>query len=114
MSENQRLRVTTGVTYTAVLDFSRETVLCLARLLEAERRARGTRRATRRLGPFKQAVLVLRRLLDNTRIAQLAADNGISGRAATATSWRGSPYSTPRARRWRRPSRARKRPATRT
>ncbi|GAA1183939.1 MULTISPECIES: hypothetical protein [Streptomyces violaceusniger group] len=81
MSENQRLRVTTGVTYTAVLDFSRETVLCLARLLEAERRARGTRRATRRLGPFKQAVLVLRRLLDNTRIAQLAADNGISGRS---------------------------------
>lgn len=80
MSENQRLRVTTGITYTAVLDFSHETVLYLARLLEAERRARGTRRATRRLGPFRQAVLVLRWLLDNTRIAQLAADNGISGR----------------------------------
>lgn len=80
MSEKQRLRVSTSITYTAVLDFSRETVLYLARLLEAERRSRGTRRATRHLGAFRQAVLVLRWLLDNTRIAQLAADNGISGR----------------------------------
>jgi hypothetical protein len=80
MSENQGLRVSTSITYTAVLDFSRETVSYLARLLEAERGARGTRRATRRLGPFRQAVVVLRWLLDNTRIAQLAADNGISGR----------------------------------
>jgi hypothetical protein len=38
MSEKQRLRVSTSITYTAVLDFSRETVLYLARLLEAERR----------------------------------------------------------------------------
>lgn len=80
MSEKQRLRVSTSITSTAVLDFSRETVLYLARLLEAERRSRGTRRATRRLGAFRQAVLVLRWLLDDTPIAQLAADNGISGR----------------------------------
>jgi hypothetical protein len=72
--------VSTSITYTAVLDFSRETVQYLARLLQAERRARGTRRGTRRLGPFRQAVLVLRWLLDNTRIAQLAVDNGVSGR----------------------------------
>jgi len=30
------------------------------------------------LGPFKQPVLVLRRFLDATRVAQLAADNRIS------------------------------------
>lgn len=72
--------MSTSITYTAVLDFSRETVLYLTRLLREERSARGTRRGTRRLGPFRQAVLVLRWLLDNTRIAQLAADNHMSGR----------------------------------
>lgn len=80
MSGNQGLRVSTSITYTAVLDFERETVVYLARLLAAQRRVRRTRRATRRLGPFRQAVLVLRWLLDDTRIAQLAVDNGISGR----------------------------------
>jgi hypothetical protein len=80
MSRHQRLRVSISSTYTAVLDFRRETVLYLARLLKAGRRTRGTRRGPRRLGSFRQAVLVLRWLLDNTRIAQLAVDNAISGR----------------------------------
>lgn len=40
-----------SITYTAVLDFSRETVLYLARLLHAERRARGTRRAVVPVSP---------------------------------------------------------------
>jgi hypothetical protein len=47
-------------------------------LLYAQRRRLGTRAGTRALGCFKQAILVLRWLLDGTRITQLAADNGIS------------------------------------
>ena len=34
----------------------------------------GTRRGTRALGPFRQAVLVLRWFADNTRVRQLACD----------------------------------------
>lgn len=37
-----------------------------------------TRRGTRALGVFGQAVLVLRWFVDGTRLAQLARDNGIS------------------------------------
>jgi hypothetical protein len=51
--------------------------LYLAGLLRAERIRRGTRAATRCLGCFKQAVLVRRWFLDNTRLAQLAGDNAI-------------------------------------
>ncbi|TDC87047.1 transposase family protein [Actinomadura sp. 7K507] len=58
----------------------RETVLFLSSLLHAERRRRGTRRGRRRLGCFVQAVLVLRWFLDGTRVKQLAADHGISGK----------------------------------
>ncbi len=69
-----------SVTYTSVLDMSRDTVLYLSALLKAERDRRGTRAGTRALGCFRQAVLVIRWFLDNTRIRQLAADNGLSGR----------------------------------
>jgi hypothetical protein len=66
-----------SVTYTATLNVREETVLFVSRLLYAERLRRGTRAGTRRLGCFKQAVLVLRWLLDGTRLAQLARDNAI-------------------------------------
>jgi hypothetical protein len=66
-----------SVTYTATLSARRETVLYLSGLLHAERIRRGTRAATRCLGSFKQAVLVLRWFLDNTRLVQLAGDNAI-------------------------------------
>ena len=69
----------TSVAYTALLSVREETVLYLASLLNAERTRRGTRRERRALGCFKQAVLVLRRFLDNTRMTQLAADNTIGG-----------------------------------
>src|SRR4051812_11429259 len=65
------------VTYTAVLPVSEETVLFVSALLGAERRRRRTRSRRRALGCFRQAVLVLRWLLDGTRLAQLAADNRI-------------------------------------
>lgn len=47
------------ISYVAMLDVPRELVQHLARLLAAERRARGTRRGTRALTCFYQALLVL-------------------------------------------------------
>lgn len=66
------------VTYTAVLDVSEDSVLFLSGLLHAERIRRGTRADTRSLGTYKQAVPALRWLFDDTRISQLARDNGIA------------------------------------
>ena len=64
-----------SVTYTAVLPVCEHTVLFLSGLLHAERRRLGTRAGTRSLGCYRQAILVLRWLLDGTRIRQLATDN---------------------------------------
>jgi hypothetical protein len=98
-----------SVTYAATLRARQETVLYLAGLLHAERIRRGTRTATRCLGCFKQAILVLRWFLDNTRLAQLAADNAIGKSTAydycmrVSTSWPPSDLiCTPR---YRRPDR---------
>ena len=66
-----------SVTYTAVLDVSEDSVLFLSGLLHAERVRRGTRTDTRALSTYKQAVLALRWLFDDTRMSQLARDNGI-------------------------------------
>ncbi|MFF3878552.1 transposase family protein [Streptomyces sp. NPDC001978] len=71
-----------SITYTAVLDVSRDTAEYLARLLRGHRERLGTRQGTRALGVFKQAVLVLRWFVDGTRIAQRARDNGISAPTA--------------------------------
>jgi hypothetical protein len=49
----------TLIAYRAMLDVPRELVLELAKLLRAERRARGTRKGTRLLTCFRQALLVL-------------------------------------------------------
>lgn len=70
----------TSVTYRATLSFDRSTVEHVSRLLGAERRRRRTRKKTRLLTPFRQAVLVLRWFVDGTRIAQLAVDNALSKR----------------------------------
>jgi hypothetical protein len=66
-----------SVTYTATLPVRERTVVLLTSLLDAERARRGTRAGRRMLSTLKQAVLVLRWFLDGTRMAQLAADNGI-------------------------------------
>jgi hypothetical protein len=66
-----------SVTYEAVLDVSEDSVLFLSGLLHAERVRRGTRKDTRALGTYKQAVMVLRWFFDDTRMTQLARDNGI-------------------------------------
>ncbi|MER6408968.1 transposase family protein [Streptomyces viridosporus] len=74
--------MTTSITYTATLDIPRETVLHLAALLRTERRRLRTRRSTRSLGCFKQAVMVIRWLLDGARVRQLANGNVLSTRTA--------------------------------
>jgi hypothetical protein len=67
-----------SVTYEAVLDVSEDSVRFLSMLLHAERVRRGTRAGTRALGTYKQAVLVLRWFLDDTRMLGLARDNAIA------------------------------------
>lgn len=67
-----------SITYEAVLDMSEDSVLFLSGLLHDEQVRRGTRKNTRALSTFKQAVLVLRWFLDDTRMTALARDNGIS------------------------------------
>jgi len=57
---------------------SEDSVLFLSGLLHAERIRRGTRADTRALSTYQQAVLALRWLFDDTRMTQLARDNGIS------------------------------------
>lgn len=73
-----------SVTYTAVLDVSEDNVRFLSELLYAERRRRGTRTGSRALSTDQQAVLVLRWLFDDTRMRQLARDNGIAVSTAYA------------------------------
>lgn len=71
-------RAAVRVTYEAVLDVSNDSVLFLSGLLHAERVGRGTRKNTRALGTYKQAVLALRWFLDAPRMSALATDNAIS------------------------------------
>src|SRR5215207_6241299 len=66
-----------SVTSTAVLDISEDSVLFVSGLLHVERLRRGTRKGTRALGTYKQAVLVLRWFLDDARMSGLARDNAI-------------------------------------
>jgi hypothetical protein len=73
-----------SITYTAVLDMSEDSVLFLSALLHAERVRRGTRKGTRALGTYKQAVLVLRWFLDDARMSGLARDNAIAVSTAYA------------------------------
>ena len=73
-----------SVTYEAVLDVSDDSALFLSGLLHAERVRRGTRKDTRALGTYKQAVMVLRWFFDDTRMTQLARDNGIGKSTAYA------------------------------
>jgi hypothetical protein len=66
------------ITYRATLDVPRDLVRHLAKLLSAERHRRGTRKATRALTCFGQAVLALRWFRDRTDPAALARDHRIS------------------------------------
>ena len=65
------------VTYAATLDVPRPVVEHLARLLAAHRRRIGTPKGSRVLGPFRQAVLVLRWFRDRGCVHCLARDAGV-------------------------------------
>ncbi len=66
------------VTYVATLDVPRHVVEFLARLLATHRRRIGTPRRSRALGPFRQAVLVLRWFRERGCVHCLARDAGVS------------------------------------
>jgi hypothetical protein len=66
-----------SVSYTATLPVRDQTVLYVSSLLHAERVRRGSRKGSRVLTPFKQAIVLLRWFLDGTRVKQLAVDNKI-------------------------------------
>lgn len=62
----------------AMLDVPRELAQYLSRLLHAERRRRGTRRNSRALTCFRQAVLGLRWFRQGVKVTALARDHGVS------------------------------------
>ena len=74
------------IAYRAMLDVPRELVGELAKLLRAERRGRGTRKGTRRLTCFKQALLVLAWFRSTTDVEVVGAGFGVS--RATAYRYR--------------------------
>ncbi len=78
-----------SVAYTAFLPVDRAACDWFTRRLAEHRRNRKTRKGTRRLTPWSQAVFVLRFLIDGTRIAQLAADNHLAATTAYDNLWEG-------------------------
>jgi hypothetical protein len=67
-----------SVSYTAILPVRDQTVLYLSGLLQTEHGRRGTRAGRRARSTYRQAVLMLRWVLDGSRVRQLATDNAIS------------------------------------
>jgi hypothetical protein len=74
------------MSYRVTLDVDRELVWYLARLLRAERRRLGTRRGTRCLTPFQQALFGLAWMRDRCEVERLGAGFGLS--RATAYRYR--------------------------
>jgi hypothetical protein len=66
------------IAYRAMLDVPRELAQYLSRLLHAERCRRGTRKNSRVLTCFRQAVLGLRWFRQNVEVTALARDHGVS------------------------------------
>lgn len=66
------------IAHRAVLDVSRELAQRVSRLLAAQRRRRGTRKGTRALTCFRQAVLGLRWFRQGADITALGRDHGVS------------------------------------
>jgi hypothetical protein len=72
------------ITYRVRLDVPRELVLFVARLLRRHREEIGTRKNTRSLTVYQQALFILAHYRDDTGIPRLGAGFGI----AQATSYR--------------------------
>ena len=73
----ERLRV---VSYRVMLDVPRELVLFVSGLLAARRREIGTRKGTRRLGSYRQALFALAWFRDKGDIPAWAAGSGCARR----------------------------------
>jgi hypothetical protein len=81
MSSHHKTRLPQGlrvIAYRAMLDVPRELVDHVSRLLAAQRRARGTRRNSRALTCWKQALFVLAWFRKREDLATLGAGFGIS------------------------------------
>ena len=65
------------ITYRVRLDVPRELVLFVSRLLARHRKEIGTRKGTRRLGCYRQALFVLAWFRDNTDIPRLGGGFGL-------------------------------------
>ena len=66
------------ITYRATLDVPMELLRFVTRLLILERRRRCTPAGSRALTCREQAIMVLRRFRDRTRVEQLGRDHGVS------------------------------------
>lgn len=101
------------IAYSATLDVSRELAQWVSRLLAAERRRRGTRKGSRVLTGFRQAVLGLRWFRQDADITTLGRDHGTSRATASTGMWTRSsvflpirprtctkPWNAPRLRAW--------------
>jgi hypothetical protein len=73
------------ITYRVRLDLPRELVLFVARLLARHRKEIGTRKGTRSLGCYRQALLVLAWYRDKPDIPRLGPGSGCRRRRRTAT-----------------------------
>ncbi len=73
-----------SVSHQGVLEGSEDLVPFLSALLANERARRETRSSKKALTTYRQAVLVLRWLVDDTRMSRLARDNKISDSTAYA------------------------------
>jgi hypothetical protein len=81
MSSHHKIHLPQGlhvIAYRAMLDVPRELVVSVSRLLAAERRARGTRRDSRALTCWNQALFVLAWFRKRDDLAVLGAGFGIS------------------------------------
>jgi hypothetical protein len=81
-----------------MLDVPRHVVEFVAKLLAAHRRALGTPKGSRALGPFRQSVMAPRWFRERGCVHRLARDAGVSRPPVTAISMRPSTFSqlTPR------------------
>jgi hypothetical protein len=70
------------IAYRAMLDVPRELAQYVRRLLHADRRRRGTRKNSRALTCFRQAVLGLRWFRQDVEVTALARDTATSTRSS--------------------------------
>lgn len=81
MSSHHKIYLPRGlhvIAYRATLDVSRELAWQVSRLLQVQRCQRGTRKNSRALTCFRQAVLGLRWFRQNVEVTTLARDHGVS------------------------------------